>query len=76
MSIWHHLYGLITIAILALSISVSPAAAQYGAQTDGEWPTYGGDLGNTKYSPLDQITKDNFGKLEIVWRAVRRCFPE
>ena len=67
MSIWHHLYGLVTIAILALLISVSPAAAQYGAQTDGEWPTYGGDLGNTKYSPLDQITKDNFGELEIVW---------
>jgi quinoprotein glucose dehydrogenase len=33
-----------------------------------EWTTYGGDLGSTRYSPLDQITKDNFGKLEIAWR--------
>src|ERR1700730_240120 len=35
----------------------------------GEWPTYGGDLASTKYSPLDQITKDNFSRLKIVWRA-------
>ena len=66
MRIRHHRYGLITIAMFALLTSVSPATAQYGAATDGEWPTYGGDLGNTKYSPLDQITKDNFGELEIV----------
>ena len=35
----------------------------------GEWPTYGGDLGSSKYSPLDQITKDNFSRLRIAWRA-------
>ena len=33
-----------------------------------EWTTYGGDLASTRYSPLDQITKDNFNKLEIAWR--------
>ena len=31
-----------------------PARAQSGAK-NGEWRTYGGDLGNTRYSPLDQI---------------------
>ena len=35
----------------------------------GEWPTYGGDLGSSKYSPLDQINKDNFARLKIAWRA-------
>ena len=30
--------------------------------------TYGGDLGNTRYSPLDQINADNFNKLEVAWR--------
>ncbi|MGQ0737198.1 MAG: outer membrane protein assembly factor BamB family protein, partial [Acidobacteriota bacterium] len=35
----------------------------------GEWPTYSGDLAGTKYSPLDQITKDNFSRLQVVWRA-------
>src|SRR3954469_14182669 len=34
----------------------------------GEWPTYGGDLASTRYSPLDQINKDNFSKLEVAWR--------
>jgi len=33
-----------------------------------EWPAYGGDLASTRYSPLDQITRDNFNKLEVAWR--------
>src|SRR5712691_3265612 len=41
--------------------------AQSGAK-GGEWRTYGGDLGNTHYSPLDQIKADNFSKLEVAWR--------
>ena len=35
---------------------------------NGEWRTYGGDLGNTHYSPLNQINVANFNKLEIAWR--------
>ena len=35
----------------------------------GEWPTYGGDLASTKYSPLDQITAANFASLKVAWRA-------
>ena len=31
-----------------------PIAGQSGAK-NGEWTTYGADLGNTRYSPLDQI---------------------
>ena len=45
----------------------APAAAQHGA-TNGEWRSYGGDTGSTKYSPLDQITPENFETLEIAWR--------
>src|SRR5262245_22148018 len=41
--------------------------AQSGAK-NGEWPTYGADLGNTRYSPLDQINAGNFSKLEVAWR--------
>jgi quinoprotein glucose dehydrogenase len=44
-----------------------PAIAQSGAPK-GEWPTYGGDLGNTRYSPLDQINATNFNSLEVAWR--------
>ncbi|MXY16255.1 MAG: pyrroloquinoline quinone-dependent dehydrogenase [Acidobacteria bacterium] len=55
-------------AALAVTILLSaPAAAQQGA-TGGEWRSYGGDIGSTKYSPLDQITEENFEDLEIAWR--------
>jgi len=52
---------------ILLSLAAFPLAAQSGAK-NGEWPTYGGDLGNTHYSPLDQINADNFSKLQIAWR--------
>ena len=48
-----------------------PVLAQQGAK-NGEWRTYGGDLGNTHYSPLDQISAANFDKLEIAWRFSTR----
>jgi quinoprotein glucose dehydrogenase len=32
------------------------------------WSTYGGNLASQRYAPLDQITKDNFNKLELAWR--------
>ena len=60
--------GLVAVALWVVVAAAMPAGAQHGAQADGEWPTYGGDLGNTKYSPLDQITADNFDQLEIAWR--------
>jgi len=40
---------------------------QSGAK-NGEWRTYGADLGNTHYSPLDQINAGNFSKLQVAWR--------
>ena len=53
-------------ASLAIA-SAAPLLAQSGAK-GGEWRSYGGDLGHTRYSPLDQINASNFGKLEIAWR--------
>ena len=53
--------------LLAWGLAALPAAAQQGAK-NGEWRTYGGDLGNTHYSPLDQISAANFDKLEVAWR--------
>ena len=35
---------------------------------NGEWPHWGADLGNTKYSALDQIDRDNVKNLRVVWR--------
>jgi len=52
----------------ALLVSATVALqGQSGAQ-NGEWPTYGGDLGHTRYAPLDQVNASNFGTLEVAWR--------
>src|SRR5580698_3235384 len=56
----------IIVATLLLS-AISPSPAQTGAK-NGEWRTYGGDLGNTKYSPLEQINESNFNTLKLAWR--------
>jgi quinoprotein glucose dehydrogenase len=50
-----------------LVLATLPIAGQPGAR-NGEWRTYGADLGHTRYAPLDQITAGNFSKLEIAWR--------
>jgi len=54
-------------AFIVLLVAISPLLGQTGAK-NGEWPTYGGDLGNTRYSALDQISAANFDKLEVAWR--------
>jgi quinoprotein glucose dehydrogenase len=54
----------------------SAFAAERGT-TDGEWRSYGGDLSNTRYAPLDQINAENFGELEVAWRFKTDAFgPE
>jgi quinoprotein glucose dehydrogenase len=51
-------------AAAAVVITIRAAAGT----ENGEWRYYSGDNASTKYSPLDQINKDNVGKLAIVWR--------
>ncbi len=53
--------------VFLVSLVANEARGQTGA-AGGEWRTYGGDLGSTRYAPLDQITADNFDDLEIAWR--------
>src|SRR5688500_5466828 len=55
--------------LVALAMSVAMGARQPPSSTAiGEWPTYGGDLASSKYSPLDQINASNFSSLRIAWR--------
>src|SRR5262250_809966 len=58
-------FWIITVISTGLLLRTS-ASAQSGAKS-GEWRTYGGDLGNTHYSPLDQINASNFNKLTVAW---------
>jgi quinoprotein glucose dehydrogenase len=52
--------------LLLLGLLASPAPAQQGTKK-GEWKYYGGDSGSTKYSPIDQINKQNVGSLKVAW---------
>lgn len=54
---------------LAFAVALGAQAPATPSTARGEWPTYGGDLASTKYSPLDQITAANFGSLRLAWRA-------
>ena len=61
-----HFLLLGTLVVIA-SIWSLPVVGQRGAK-DQEWRVYSADSGSTKYSPLDQINKDNVEKLRIAWR--------
>jgi alcohol dehydrogenase (cytochrome c) len=34
---------------------------------DGDWPSYGRNIENYRFSPLSQINKDNVGQLTLAW---------
>ena len=56
-------------AALVLGVCVVAAARrQPAAAAPGEWTHYGGNAASQKYSPLDQITRDNVGRLAEAWR--------
>ena len=54
------------------SALVAEATLEVGA----DWPAYGGTYHATRYSPLDQITKDNVARLEQVWQFETGDLPE
>lgn len=54
------------LVLLIAALSVTSGWAQSGA-LDGQWRSYGGDGGHSKYSPLDQISADNVQRLEVAW---------
>ncbi|HEY3160806.1 MAG TPA: PQQ-binding-like beta-propeller repeat protein [Vicinamibacterales bacterium] len=61
--------GVRRLAAVGVGIWICTAvlAAQHGTK-GGQWRSYNGDAGSTKYAPLDQINKDNVTRLRIVWR--------
>jgi len=50
---------------MKLAIFILCAIGLHAAETG--WPVYGGDLGNTRYSTLDQINTRNVAKLVQAW---------
>ncbi len=67
---------LISVVVGAVVINVSavmPSAVAQGTE-NGEWRSYGGDIKNTRYSPLEQIDAENFNDLEVAWRIKMSSF--
>jgi quinoprotein glucose dehydrogenase len=56
----------IALACLLL-LAATPLSGQYGTR-NGEWRSYAGEPGSTKYSPLDQINRSNVAQLKVAWR--------
>ena len=54
-------------ALLARTAARAQTAAAAPPAPDTEWRYYAADLGNTRYSPLDQINASNFNDLEVAW---------
>jgi quinoprotein glucose dehydrogenase len=55
----------------AAAVPAAPPAQAAAKPTSGatfSWHTYGSNLASHRYSPADQITKDNFNRLQIAWR--------
>ena len=52
------------------------------SQSRAEWRYFGGDKAFTRYSPLDQITRDNVKQLQVAWRRpavddkLKQAFPD
>ncbi len=55
-------------ALAASLLFVSAFSHSQTGAPNGEWHTWGGDLGFTRYSALDQINKDTVEKLSVAWR--------
>lgn len=53
---------------LAFGLLIGSTAVAQQDASQGEWLQFGGDVANTKYSPLDQIDRSNFAELTIAWR--------
>ena len=54
------------LALGGLPVAVVAQTVSDGTE-QGEWPVYHGNLAQQHYSPLDQITADNFDELEVAW---------
>ena len=52
--------------ILALTSCSDSEKTEDSGKAAG-WPAYGNDAGGQRHSPLDQITPENVGALEVAW---------
>jgi len=57
---------LVTFASLIATCTAGSAPTQAGGEV-AEWPNYANDPGGMRYSPLNQISRDNVSQLKVAW---------
>ena len=57
----------LSLAVFSAVLQADPSAAQERGTPEGEWRYWGADAWSTRYSPLEQIDRDNFNDLEVAW---------
>lgn len=58
---------MMALPILALSLTVAQTTEDLTNPPPGEWPTFNRTLDGLRFSPLDQITRDNVSELTLAW---------
>ncbi len=62
-------------AVAPAPVTETPAS-YVTLETGADWPAYGGTHRATRYSPLEQITRDNVGDLEQIWEFRTGDLPQ
>src|SRR5438093_5096241 len=77
------LHRLVTASFcLSLALATAVVIRSQERASTSEWRYFGGNKAFTRYSPLDQITRDNVKTLRIVWRRpavsdqLTQAFPD
>jgi quinoprotein glucose dehydrogenase len=51
---------------LVAALALAPGALR-AAEEPGDWPYYGGDEFGQRFSPVDEITRENVAQLQVAW---------
>ncbi len=62
------------VTLVIASVLIKPSGSEQEGTRNGEWRSYAMNVAGTRYSPLDQITADNFDDLEVAWRLKTENF--
>ena len=52
---------------IGIAAALGPHSSCSGPGPEGEWTEWGGDSGGTRFSPLDQVNRDNVAGLRLAW---------
>ena len=61
------LFVVLSLALGPLLAAPGGARAQGPGVEGGHWTYLGGDAWHTRYTPADEITRDNFDELTLLW---------